>query len=135
VFRYDTRDVVRPLTDGELECSLAGVPATTRILGKVDSLLRVGDHVVTTRELVEACEALPGEPWPARFAAHVAPDGIELELSADTAGALPVDELGQMLTTVAGQVPVHCRVVGKQDTELRPVRADLLEYTFTRHRS
>jgi phenylacetate-CoA ligase len=38
VFRYDTRDLVRVLPDGPLECELAGTPATSAILGKFEGL-------------------------------------------------------------------------------------------------
>src|SRR4051812_35019904 len=57
VFRYDTRDVVRRLADERLSCSLSAVPATSRILGKADQLLRIQGHTITPRQLVEACEA------------------------------------------------------------------------------
>ena len=45
VFRYDTRHVVRRLPDAPLTCDVAGIPATSRILGKADHLLRIGDDV------------------------------------------------------------------------------------------
>src|ERR1019366_8201344 len=72
VFRYDTRDLARCLPDGPLRCELAGVPATSQILGKADQLLRLpGGEVVTPRQLIEAIESLPAEPWPARYRATI----------------------------------------------------------------
>jgi phenylacetate-CoA ligase len=133
VFRYDTRDVVMRLPEGALTCSLAGVPATSRILGKAGHLLEVGGRVVTPRELVEACEALPGEPWPARFAARALPDRIELRLGAGTAGALTADQAARRIGAGAQGLPIACSV--GPAAGLRHVRADLLETTFTSQRS
>src|SRR5213079_514491 len=57
VFRYDTRDLVRRLPDEPLACELAGVPATSAILGKAGQVLRLGERAITTRDLVEAYDA------------------------------------------------------------------------------
>jgi hypothetical protein len=135
VFRYDTRDLVRRLPDEALGCSLAGVPATSRILGKADQVLRIDGRAVMPRALVEACEELPGEPWPARFAARAVADGLELTLSEDTAGRLEAGELARLLTGAAGDVPVLCSVAPGSPVAVRHVRADLLETTFTRRES
>ena len=135
VFRYDTRDVVRRLPDEALGCSLAGVPATSRILGKASQLLRIQGDLVTPRELVEACEALPGQPWPARFAVHAQRDHVELEVSRDTAGALSADEVARRLATDLRGLPIVCSLVqAKNGSSLRALRADLVESTFTQER-
>jgi phenylacetate-CoA ligase len=132
VFRYDTRDVVRRLDDGELGCSLSGTPATSQILGKAGQLLRIDGRVVTPRELVEACEALPGEPWPARFAASATADALELTLGRDTAGPLGADELARRIALDDRGLPVVCAIAdGPSSAALRPLRADLIERTFT----
>jgi len=132
VFRYDTRDVVRQLADADLGCSLAGTPATSQILGKADQMLRIGRRVVTPRQIVEACEALPGEPWPARFRVRALPGELELTLSQDTAGGLTADELARRIALDERGLPVVCRVVGgPSQSALRPLRADLIESTFT----
>jgi phenylacetate-coenzyme A ligase PaaK-like adenylate-forming protein len=131
VFRYDTRDIVRRLADDDLTCSLSGTPATSQILGKADALLRVGDRVVTPRQIVEACEALPGEPWPARFCARALPDEIELTISQDTAAGLTADELARRIAIDQRGLPIRCRVADDSSTLLRPLRSDLLESTFT----
>jgi phenylacetate-coenzyme A ligase PaaK-like adenylate-forming protein len=120
VLRYDTRDLVRRLPDTPLDCSLAGIPGCSRILGKAGQEVRVGERVVTPRALVEACEALPGEPWPARFAARAPGGRLELTLSADTAGALSPAELSERLGA-------DCTVVA---APVRHLRADLRETTF-----
>jgi phenylacetate-coenzyme A ligase PaaK-like adenylate-forming protein len=132
VFRYDTRDVVRQLAEPDLTCSLSGTPATSRILGKADHLLRLGGRVVTPREVVEACEELPGEPWPARFSVRARPDdGLELTLSRDTAGGLSAEEAGRRIALDGRGLPVVCTILDGRPAALRPLRADLLESTFT----
>jgi phenylacetate-CoA ligase len=132
VFRYDTRDVVRRLADGELACSLAGTPATSQILGKADHLLRIGGRVVTSRQLVEACEALPGEPWPARFCARALHDELRLTVSQDTAQGLDAGELARRIALDDRGLPLVCDVVAAPSPAvLRPLRADLVERTFT----
>ena len=125
VFRYDTRDLVRRLAPEALDCSLAAVPATSRILGKADQVLRVQGRTIMPRTLVEAIEALPGERWPARFAARARADHLEVEMSGTGGGELELElELGD--------VPVRCIASGDTPARLRRVRADLLETTFTR---
>ncbi len=130
VFRYDTRDVVRALATDELDCEMAGVPASTPLLGKAGHLLRLGpDDVVTPRQLVEAVEALPTQSWPARFRADVHNGRLRLTLpeaavdGLGVAGArLHFAELG--LDTELALVP------DDQAGTLRHVRADLHETTF-----
>src|SRR6185437_6361766 len=80
VFRYDTRDVVYRLPDAELTCEVAGLPATSAIVGKADQMLRLGDELITPRALADAVEALPSEPWPGRFRAQVAGGQLQLSL-------------------------------------------------------
>ena len=82
VFRYDTRDVARCLPDEPLSCEMAGIPATSQILGKAGDLLRLGPgEVITPRQLIHAIEALPTEPWPARYRAAVHGGRIRLTLA------------------------------------------------------
>jgi len=132
VFRYDTRDIVRTLPDTPLTCELAGVPATSRILGKADHLLRVGGEVVTLRDLVEVLEDLPGQPWPVRFGASVAGDRVQLQLPGAVwaaAGASPT-ELRRGLAARGVDVDVATVVDYRAGVSIRPLRADLLETTF-----
>jgi phenylacetate-coenzyme A ligase PaaK-like adenylate-forming protein len=130
VFRYDTRDVVRRLADDELTCDLAGLPATTPILGKADHLLSAGaGGWITPRQVIEAVEALPTQPWPARFRA-VAEDGrlrITLPAAAlDGVGhGAARDHLAEHgLDADLGIVP------DDEAAALRPLRCDLRETTF-----
>jgi phenylacetate-coenzyme A ligase PaaK-like adenylate-forming protein len=130
VFRYDTRDVVRCPPEGPLECDLAGIPATSRILGKADHLLHTDDGTVTRRELVEVIEGLPSEPWPARFAATV--EGGHLRLRVGGAHAPSGDgELRERLL----EAGFHVDLTTEPTPAILPLRADLLETTFSGVRS
>lgn len=52
VLRYDTRDMVRRLPDDGRTCELAGMPATSGILGKADLFARGLDELVLPLEMV-----------------------------------------------------------------------------------
>ena len=129
VFRYDTRDVVRLLPDEPLQCEVAGLPGTSQVLGKADQLLRTQQGAVTPRELIEAIEALPTQPWPARFRAAAVDDRIALTLPAaavDGFGAAAVVEhfADRGLDVDLAVVP------DDEAVQLRPLRCDLRETTF-----
>lgn len=131
VFRYDTQDVVRRLPDTPLTCDLARIPATSIILGKRDNVLRTSKRVVTLKDLVEVYEALPSEPWPARFSARVRDDHIEMVVSEQILKALTKEDVERHFRQAAIDVSVADYVASEQDAyKLRPVRADLLETTF-----
>ncbi len=129
VFRYDTRDVVRLLPDEPLRCEVAALPGTSQVLGKADQLLRTKQGAVTPRELIEAIEALPTQPWPARFRAAVADDRIALTLpvaAVDGFGAAAVVE-----HLADRGLDVDLAVVPDDEAvQLRPLRCDLRETTF-----
>jgi phenylacetate-coenzyme A ligase PaaK-like adenylate-forming protein len=130
VFRYDTRDVARCLPDTPLRCELAGIPATSHILGKADGLLRLpGGEVVTPRQLVDAIEALPAEPWPARYRATVCDGRIRLTLPA---GAIAgYGEAEAVRHFAAAGLDMDLVIVGDdQAASLRHTRSDLHETTF-----
>jgi hypothetical protein len=135
VFRYDTRDIVRRLPDGPLTCELAGVPGTSRILGKADHLLRLGDRVVTLRDMVEVVEGLPAHPWPARFGAHLQGDQLQLHVPPSVLDGVSPDEVRRRFADRGVDFDVATIIEdgaadGRQDAFLRPLRADLLETTF-----
>ncbi|HEU5269602.1 MAG TPA: AMP-binding protein [Jatrophihabitans sp.] len=129
VFRYDTRDVVYRLPDAELTCEVAGVPATSAIVGKADHLLRLGDELVTPRALAEAVESLPSQPLPARFRAQVV-DG-RLQLTLPVAALTGLSEPEVLDHFAARGLDVHLSVVDDDQAQsLRPLRSDLHETTF-----
>jgi phenylacetate-coenzyme A ligase PaaK-like adenylate-forming protein len=130
VFRYDTRDVARCLPDAPLRCELASVPATSQILGKADHLLRLaGGEVVTPRQLIEAIEALPAEPWPARYHATARDGRIRLTLPATAIAGLGEAEARRYFA--AAGLDVDLDIIGDDQTaSLRRTRSDLHETTF-----
>jgi phenylacetate-CoA ligase len=130
VFRYDTRDVVRCLPGDALTCELAGLPGTGPIEGKADQLLRLGpNHIVTPRQLVEAVEALPTRPWPARFRATIHDGRVRLTLPVSTITGLDEAEVARHFTDRG--LDLDLALVGDdQANALRPLRSDLHETTF-----
>jgi phenylacetate-coenzyme A ligase PaaK-like adenylate-forming protein len=130
VFRYDTRDVVQALPHEALGCEAATVPASGRVLGKADGLLRLpSGAVVTPRELVEAVESLPTCPWPARFRAAVVGGRLVVTLPDSTVAGLGFAGTREHLA--AHGVKADLAVVDDADARsLRPVRSDLHETTF-----
>ena len=130
VFRYDTRDVVRRLPEGPLTCESADIPATGEILGKADHLLDLGTgEVVTPRQLIEAIEALPTMPWPARYRA-VAQDG-QVRLTLPQAAIDGYGEAAAVRHFADEGLRVDLDIVpDDQAGELRRVRSDLHETTF-----
>jgi phenylacetate-coenzyme A ligase PaaK-like adenylate-forming protein len=135
VFRYETRDVARRLADEAVTCEAAGVPAMSPVLGKTDSLLRLGPgDVVTPRQLIDAIEALPTMPWPARYRAAVQEGRIQLTLP-----AAAIDGYGEAAARAhfcdAG-LDVSLAIVGDdQASSLRRTRSDLHEITFAAQRA
>jgi len=132
VFRYDTRDVVRLLPDEPLTCEVAVLPACGPLLGKADHLLRLGATVITGRQLTEAVEALPSEPWPGRFRASVHEGRLRLTLPTFAMAGLSEADArshfaGYGLDLAAGDLTL---VPDEQAVGLRPLRTDLHELTF-----
>jgi phenylacetate-coenzyme A ligase PaaK-like adenylate-forming protein len=130
VFRYDTGDVARCLPDAALRCELAGVPATSQIVGKANQLLRLrGGEVITPRQLIEAIEALPAGPWPARYRAAACGDRIRLTLPASAIAGCGEAEAERHFA--AARLDVDLDIVDdRQGSSLRPTRSDLHETTF-----
>ncbi|MEO7262478.1 MAG: AMP-binding protein [Jatrophihabitantaceae bacterium] len=130
VFRYDTRDVVRSLPQESVTCEVAGIPATSPVLGKADQLLRLSPtEVVTPRELVEAVEALPSQPWPGRFRPSLV-DG-RLRLSLPESAVAGLGEAGACQHFAERGLNVELALVPDGNgPSLRPLRSDLHETTF-----
>jgi phenylacetate-coenzyme A ligase PaaK-like adenylate-forming protein len=130
VLRYDTRDVARSLGDEPLGCELAGIPATSQVLGKADGLLQPGGgDVITPRQLVEAVEALPGAPWPARYRATVS--GGRLRLTLPAAAVAGLGEAGTRRHLAAAGLDADLAISADGPAAaLRRTRSDLRETTF-----
>jgi phenylacetate-CoA ligase len=132
VFRFDTRDVARCLPEEALGCELAGIPATSQILGKADHLLPLGSAaVITPRQLIDAIEALPTAPWPARYRATAHDDRLRLTLPASAVGGYGEDAARGHFADALGGLDVDLEIVGDdQASSLRQTRSDLRETTF-----
>jgi phenylacetate-coenzyme A ligase PaaK-like adenylate-forming protein len=129
VFRYDTRDVVR-LASEDLTCELAGLPGTGPIEGKADQLLRLSPtDVVTPRQLIEAIEALPTKPWPARYRAAVHDGRVRLTLVASAIAGLDEAEVARHFEDRGLDLDIAV-VSDDQARALRTLRSDLHETTF-----
>src|ERR1022692_3462285 len=130
VFRYDTRDVARCLPAEALSCELAGMPATSQILGKADHLLTLGSaDAVTPRQLIDAVEALPTAPWPARYRA-TAHDG-RIQLTLPTAAISGYGEAAARRHFAEAGLDVQLAIVSDdQAASLRHTRSDLRETAF-----
>lgn len=135
VFRYNTRDIVQMPPDGPLGCELAAIPGVSKIVGKEDHLLRLGERVITLRALIEIYEALPSRPWPARFSTHVVDDVIELTAPASALQDVTTAEVERRFQE--HDIPVRLQRIDcgpLEAMQLRSVRADLLETTFVGRR-
>lgn len=130
VFRYDTRDVVRRLPAEPLTCEVAALPGTSQIVGKADQLLRLGPaDIVTPRQLVEAVEALPSQPWPARYRATVHEGRTRLTLPVSATEDLGEAEAVRHFADRGLDVELAF-VDDAEAPSLRPLRCDLHETTF-----
>jgi phenylacetate-CoA ligase len=130
VFRYDTRDVARCLAGQVLDCELAGVPATSLVLAKAEHLLRLETgEVVTPRQLTEAIEALPTEPWPARYRAEA--DGGRVRLTLPESAVAGYGEAAARTHFADAGLDTALTIIGDdQAATLRSTRSDLRETTF-----
>jgi phenylacetate-CoA ligase len=130
VFRYDTRDVVRKLPDEPLTCEVSGLPGTGQILGKADQLLRTESDTVTPRQLIEAIDALPTEPWPARYRATLDESG-KLVLTLPEYAIAGLGHVAAVSHFADRGLDVDLGLVPDDEAgSLRPLRCDLRETTF-----
>ncbi len=128
VFRYDTRDVVRVLPDERLQCNLAGVPATSAILGKADQLVDLGATTATPRDIADIVESLPAHAWPAQYRATADGETLRLTVPADALEHSSTADVERAFRRIGIRADVAVVPAG---TGLRAVRADLAETTFT----
>ncbi|MEV3853265.1 AMP-binding protein [Streptomyces sp. NPDC050095] len=128
LFRYDTGDLVRRLPDGELDCEMANVPATSQILGKADHVLRTADSVVTSRDVIEVLDALPDARWPVRHRVSVADGRLRVELPAEQAAQWDAADVAARFA--AAGLDAAVRFVDVDGLELRRYRSDLRETSF-----
>jgi len=130
VFRYDTRDIARRLPDEALACEVSGIPAMSQILGKAGSLLHLGPaDVITPRQLIDAIEALPTAPWPARYRATA--HGGRIQLTLPAAAITGYGEAAARAHFAESGLDVDLAIVSDDlAASLRHTRSDLREITF-----
>jgi phenylacetate-CoA ligase len=130
IARPSSGDVARCLPDEALSCELASVPATSQILGKADHLLRLGTAgVITPRQLIDAIEALPTAPWPARYRATV--HGGRIQLTLPAAAIADYGDAAASRHFAEAGLDVDLTIVSDdRAASLRHTRSDLLENTF-----
>jgi phenylacetate-CoA ligase len=130
VFRYDTRDIVRCLPAEQLTCENSAVPATSQVLGKAGSLITLGTgDVITPRQLINAIEAMPAQPWPARYTA--AECGGRLRLTLTEAAIAGYGEAATRRHLAEAGIEADLTVVGDEQAGLlRRTRSDLHETSF-----
>lgn len=126
LLRYSTGDLVRVLPDDkELDCELAGVPATSPILGKLTA------GALTTRDLLEVLQAERQLPLPTRYALTETTAGARLHVVAGTTDRGLLTRLEARAADAA--LPLAGIVLAEDATRLPapcPVRADLREQTY-----
>lgn len=133
VLRLATGDLVRVLPEQPTGCSMAGVPATSPVLGRAALTATAGDRPLYQRDVLEVLESEPAVPLPARWALEAAADGADLHVAvADDDAAL----LGRLEDAVAERgLPVR-KVVLHTDASAMPppqfARAWLRETTVGR---
>ena len=85
--------------------------------------------MITPRQLVDAIESLPTEPWPARYRAAVADGALRLALPA--AAIAGYGEAAARRHLADHGLDADLVIVGDdQAPSLRPTRSDLRETTF-----
>jgi hypothetical protein len=131
LLRYDTRDMVTRLAEDELACELAGMPATSVILGKADQLATPRGLLVTPRQIVEVIDSLAPISGPARFGLEQADGQTILRLPGSTPWGLDDHALRDRLARAGIAVRVERSSRPQDQPPDRKVRADLREITFT----
>jgi hypothetical protein len=96
LLRYNTEDVVRPLT-GPLDCSMRRVPATTNLLGKARLSVKHDDGWTFVRDVLEALEGADDVPLPARYGFWAVPGGVAVEVVGRSTDARARSAIGEAL--------------------------------------
>jgi acyl-CoA synthetase (AMP-forming)/AMP-acid ligase II len=131
LLRLSSGDVVRRLPASERDCELAGLPATSRLLGKRAFVRDLAGQLVTPRDVLEVVEGDPAARLPGRWAVEDVPGGFDLHVLARPGHAGLADRLHQRGAALS--LPVRRIVVHENLEEMpptAPVRADLREPIF-----
>jgi hypothetical protein len=93
-----------------------------------------GGEIVTSRQLIEAIESLPAEPWPARYRAAICNgtgrDG-QIRLTLPAGAVAGYSEAEARRHFAAAGLDIDLDIVGNdQAASLRHTRSDMHETTF-----
>lgn len=127
LLRYMTGDLVRVLEGERLDCEMAGLPATSRILGRE---VAVG---LTTRDVLDLLQAERELPLPTRFAVDSTSGGPVLHVVSGQADRRVLARLEGRAASLG--LPLRGIVLVRDPSDLPalcPVRADLMEHSFDR---
>ena len=130
LLRYDTQDLVRAVA-GPPTCRLSSLPASSDLLGKRRLAVRHAASWTTPRDVLEALEAVPAVPLPARFGFRDAGDGVAVEVVVREDG--PAIKAAIALGLEGHGVPLRGLRLVRDKSELRdpfPLRCDLREPIF-----
>ncbi|MGH3389658.1 MAG: phenylacetate--CoA ligase family protein, partial [Actinomadura sp.] len=124
LLRYLTGDLVRVLSAGERpDCEMAGIPATSRVLGRMTA------EALTTRDVLDLLQAERELPLPTRYALDDAGRGTVLYVVADRISRALLARLEERAADLA--LPLAGIVLVDDSAELAAacrVRADLREH-------
>lgn len=127
LLRYGTGDLVRVL-EVEPTCELAGMPASSDIIGRYTGPLSIA---VPTRSILELLEAERAVPLPARYSLVGDPDRAVLHVLVERCSPALLGRLEDRATRAA--LPLADIVLHEDAAALpspAPLRADLREHTF-----
>jgi phenylacetate-coenzyme A ligase PaaK-like adenylate-forming protein len=130
VLRYNTEDMVR-LVPGPLTCTKRNLPAITNLLGKRRLAVRHAGGWTFPRDVLEALEARPEVPLPARCGFWAADDGVAVEVLVRDSGPAARRRIASSLEEHG--VPLRELRLVEHVEELRrplPLRCDLREASF-----
>ncbi len=127
VLRYITNDLVRVLDEAP-SCKLAGVPASSAILGRFSG---PSSLLVSTRAILELLEGERAIPLPVRYSLADDPAGPVLHVATECpSGALAgrLEERAAYLTPKLAGIVLHDDPGGLPSPV--PLRCDLVEQSF-----
>lgn len=130
LLRYNTGDVVRVL-ETPPKCSLANLPATSQLLGKLNLSVHCDNGWVYPRQICEGLEELEEIALPTRFGFWVVPGGVAVEVASGNTNLLVRSKIEQSLLRQA--IPLRELYLVERPEQLRqpyPWRGDLREYSF-----
>jgi hypothetical protein len=130
LLRYDTQDLVRAVAE-PLTCRLRHMPATSKLLGKLNLSVRHKQGWTCPREVAEALEAVEEVPLPARYGFWAVKGGVAVEVVTRTATPGVHRKIEASLETWGVPLrPLHLVEDHRLLQHPMPLRGDLREQMF-----